>query len=352
MNSNKVLQYGFWVITALLVSYISMTYIPYSVEQLSIDRSTLRVIVPDRETAAVWAGGSEQLGVSFLPDTAIAELSWWSDDENIVTVDDKGLITGVGEGTATVSVDNGSGISTSFEVEVLDKVLPLGSFYPENYNDRVMIANVDNNIGEYMPDLVTVPDVYPAGRPGMQLTPETFEAYKKMYADCKAETGVGFNLLSAYRSYDKQVQLFDEDVASYMAKGYSRDRATELTAQSTQYPGCSEHQLGESVDIGDTLALNYRFSESKAGAWVTAHAHEYGFVLRYPETKVDITKITYEAWHFRYVGIEHATYIYEHDICLEEYVELQKEAAAVADEYCANISAQQYLEALAEYRPE
>ena len=346
MNSNKFIQYLFWTATALLIAYISATYIPYSVEQLSIDRSTLRVIVPERTETAVWANGSDTLRVAFLPDTAIAELSWWSEDENIVTVDSDGRITGVKEGTAAVGVSDGKGVTASIEVQVLNKVLPPDSYYPENFSDVPMIANIDNNIGEYTPELVDVPSAYPCGSTGMKLTSETLEAYGRMYDACKEATGSGFYMLSSYRSYSKQQSLFDEDVASYRAQGYSRDRAIELTAQSTQYPGCSEHQLGETVDIGNNLALNYTFYNTTAGAWVTAHAHEYGFILRYPEAKTDITKITYEAWHFRYVGVEHAKYIYEHDICLEEYIQLQQEAAAAADEYCAGITAQQYLDSL------
>ncbi len=348
MNSNKVIQYGFWIVTAILIAYISSTYIPYSVEQLSIDRSTLRVIVPERDEVAVWIGGEERISVGFLPDTAIATLSWWSEDENVATVDDSGLITGVRAGTANIGVTDNCGVTSDVTVQVLDKILPPGSDYPEHYNDVPMIANVDNNIGSYTPDLVTVPDVYPAGRSGMQLTPETFDAYKRMYADCKAATGSGFYLLSAYRSYSKQQSLFDEDVASYVSRGYSRSKAIELTAKSTQYPGCSEHQLGETVDIGNTLSLNYSFNTATAGRWITEHAHEYGFILRYPKDKEDITGIVHEAWHFRYVGVEHAAYIYEHGLCLEEYIELQQAAAIAAEDFCAGTTAQQYLDSLAE----
>lgn len=347
MNNNKILQIIFWLLSAMLVGYVSLTYIPYSVELLAIDRATLREIVPSREVCSIWADGEESLTVSILPDTAITELSWSSDDESIATVDNDGKVTATGLGSTTLTVTDGKGVEAKIEVNVIDKVLPPDSTLPENYSDRLIIANVDNNIGkDYIPELVTVPAKFPTGHVNMKMTTETMEAYERMYDDCMKATGVGFNLLSSYRSYEKQQQLFDEDVASYRAKGYSHDQAVKLTAESTQYPGCSEHQLGESVDIGNTLALNSRFYTTRAGAWVTEHAHEYGFVLRYPKDKVDITKISYEAWHFRYVGVEHAPYIYENGLCVEEYVALQDQAAAAAEEYCKNVSAQEYLDSL------
>ena len=344
MKNNKIIQYGFWLMTALLIAYISSVYIPLSVELLAIDRATLREIVPEQDEYILWVSGSDAVSVSLLPDTAIADLTWKSSDDSIATVDKDGRITAANAGRTTLTVTSSNGVTSSVSVQVINKVLPPDSDLPELYYDELTIANKDNSLGaDYLPELVTVPSSYLAVRTGMQMTPETFEAYSKMYNDCREATGQGFYLISAYRSYQKQVSLFEEDVASYRAQGYSYDRAVELTARSTQYPGHSEHQLGESVDIGNNYALNYTFYKTTAGAWVTANAHKYGFVLRYPADKTDITGISYEAWHFRYVGVEHATYIYEHDLCIEEYVELQKEAALEADRYAEEITAAEYL---------
>lgn len=348
MKNNKLLQYGFWLATAALITYISMVYIPLSVELLAIDRATLREIVADEDEFTMWVSGTDVVGVSFLPDTAIDELSWSSADESIAAVDNNGTVTATGVGTTTVTATSSHGITASVEVQVINRALPPDSDLPELYYDQITVANKDNALGaDYIPELVTVPSSYPAVRVGMQMTPETYDAYVKMYNDCKAATGRGFILISAYRSYQKQVSLFNEDVADYRAKGYSYDQAVALTARSTQYPGHSEHQLGESVDIGNSYALNYTFYNTTAGAWVTANAHKYGFVLRYPADKTDITEISYEAWHFRYVGVEHATYIYEHGLCIEEYIELQKEAALEAERYSQEVSAGEYLEQLA-----
>lgn len=344
MKNNKIIQYGFWFVTAVILSYISSVYIPYSVELLAIDRATLREIVTSRSDVVMWVSGTDCVEVSFLPDTAIAELSWDSADDSIAKVRDDGTITAIAPGQTTLTVTSSNGVTSTVDLLVLSKVLPPDSDLPPAYSDVLTLANVNNTLSkDYIPELVTLPKSYRAVRSGMQMTPETFAAYEKMHADCKAATGHDFILISAYRSYEKQVSLFEEDVAYYRARGYTYEQAVAKTAESTQYPGSSEHQLGVSVDIGNTWALNYTFYNTPAGAWVTANAHKYGFVLRYPADKTDITGISYEAWHFRYVGVEHATYIYEHDLCVEEYVELQKEAFAEADRYCEQISAEDYL---------
>ncbi len=345
MKNNKILQYGLLIITALILSYISAVYIPYSVELLAIDRATLRELVPGQSDFIMWVSGSDCATVSFLPDTAVAELSWSSADQSVARIKDDGSITATGAGQTTLTVTSNNGVSTTVNVQVISKALPPDSDLPPLYHEPLVIANRQVSLGEdYKPELLTTPSSFPAVRSGMQMTPETLEAYTKMYNDCKAATGQGFILISAYRSYQKQVSLFNEDVASYMRQGYSRARAEELTARSTQYPGHSEHQIGQTVDIGNSWALNYTFYKTTAGAWVTANAHRYGFILRYPADKVDKTGIDYEAWHFRYVGVEHATYIYEHGLCLEEYIELQQQAAIVADHYSQQISAGDYLE--------
>ncbi len=94
-------------------------------------------------------------------------------------------------------------------------------------------------------------------------------------------------------------------------------------------PGASEHQAGLSVDIVTLRhqVLNDAFADTKAGKWLAEHAHEYGFILRYPKDKEEITGINYEPWHFRYVGKEAAEQIYELGCCLEEYVMLQNQLA-------------------------
>ncbi len=132
---------------------------------------------------------------------------------------------------------------------------------------------------------------------------------------------------SAYRSYDRQVELYAADIAKYQSWGYSYEEACALTEETLAVPGSSEHQSGLSVDIVTVRhqVLNAAFADTKAGKWLAEHAHEYGFILRYPKDKEDITGIDFEPWHFRYVGKEAAAEIYELGCCLEEYIEMQSQ---------------------------
>ena len=155
--------------------------------------------------------------------------------------------------------------------------------------------------------------------------------YDPLMEFLKAGNKEGCNLLvcSAYRPYERQVELYEEDLAKYQGMGYSYEKACAITEETLAVPGASEHQAGLSVDIVTLRhqVLNDAFADTKAGKWLAEHAHEYGFILRYPKDKEEITGINYEPWHFRYVGKEAAEQIYELGCCLEEYVMLQNQLA-------------------------
>lgn len=152
------------------------------------------------------------------------------------------------------------------------------------------------------------------------------DTVKKMIADAKAD-GVDLMICSAYRSVERQQQLFDEQVAQYVAQGKSKADAEALTATMIAIPGTSEHHTGLAADIVTPThqTLDSQFADTAAGKWLQENAVDYGFILRYPEGKEDITKIIYESWHYRYVGVEHAKIIKEKGLCLEEYIEQLKE---------------------------
>lgn len=134
--------------------------------------------------------------------------------------------------------------------------------------------------------------------------------------------GCALMVCSAYRSYERQVELYEADIAKYQKMGYSYEKACAVTEETLALPGASEHQAGLSVDIVTVRhqVLNDAYADTKAGKWLAAHAHEYGFILRYPKEKEDITGISFEPWHFRYVGKEAAAEIYATECCLEEYL--------------------------------
>lgn len=135
--------------------------------------------------------------------------------------------------------------------------------------------------------------------------------------------GVDLIVCSPYRDYQLQERLFNRKVTAYMNKGYSYVDAYKMTCSNVTVPGASEHQIGMAFDIvtGDHRTLDYEFENTAAGKWLKAHSKEYGFILRYPRGKTDITGIIYEPWHFRYVGVEAATYIMDNDLTLEEFIE-------------------------------
>lgn len=121
-----------------------------------------------------------------------------------------------------------------------------------------------------------------------------------------------------YRTAEQQQEIFDEKVQAYMNEGYSRKRAEETAKEWVALPGTSEHQLGIAVDIN---ADKTKSTNDEVYAWLAENAYNYGFILRYPQGKEDITGTSYEPWHFRYVGIEYAQVMYKEQICLEEYLE-------------------------------
>lgn len=127
-------------------------------------------------------------------------------------------------------------------------------------------------------------------------------------------------ITSGYRSRNEQKQLFNERVDEYRALGYSKSEATSLTNEYAARPGFSEHETGLAVDINSADGNSWELY-----GWLSKNCCKYGFILRYPKGKEEITGIEYEPWHFRYVGTEAAEYINEHGITLEEYILMSKE---------------------------
>lgn len=139
-------------------------------------------------------------------------------------------------------------------------------------------------------------------------------ALDQMLAAYKTETGATLTAFSAYRTFEYQKGLFDRYAAS---DGY--ENALMYSAR----PRFSEHETGLAFDIGgsdQSLWLKEAFEDTPEGIWLKENSAEYGFILRYPKDKTDITGYIYEPWHFRYVGLAHAQEIYGRDITLEEYL--------------------------------
>ncbi len=167
----------------------------------------------------------------------------------------------------------------------------------------------------YVPKELVLPDVSflgPDGNNKRYMRKEAAKALEKMFkaAGKKDKTLYG---VSAYRSYTRQADIYAKNV---------RERGRDATNKVSSMPGHSEHQTGLAIDISCKQlngALSERFADTAEGQWVEGNCYRYGFIIRYPKNKEDITGYSYEPWHIRYVGIPVATYIYEHRLTLEEY---------------------------------
>lgn len=156
------------------------------------------------------------------------------------------------------------------------------------------------------------------------------QASEKIYSDLvemlsdAGKAGYSYLIASAYRSRQRQQELVDEDVNAFVQKGMTKEQALEKTYEETNPAGHSEHETGLALDILCSNNMNMDISQEKeeANIWLQEHCCEYGFILRYPKDKVDITKINYEPWHFRYVGKEAAEFMKEHDMVLEEFYDI------------------------------
>ena len=147
-----------------------------------------------------------------------------------------------------------------------------------------------------------------------------YEPLINMLEAMKAE-GLSPVVCSGYRTLDKQEKLFNRKVSAYVKKGRSKEESYALARQTLSIPGSGEHCLGLAVDFYTRSyhQLERAFEKTPEGKWLREHAQDYGFTLRYDEGKEEITGIGYEPWHFRYVGIDVARYLKEHNLSLEEF---------------------------------
>lgn len=170
----------------------------------------------------------------------------------------------------------------------------------------------------YRPTDLVVPSVtlrLSSGEEQMQLRKDTAAALEQMLAAAK-QAGYDLYLASGFRSATYQKQLYDGYVA--------RDGQAEADKYSAR-PGTSEHQTGMTADVGrpdGKCELEICFGDTPEGKWVAEHAHEYGFIVRYPQGKESITTYQYEPWHLRYVGKDLAAELKKTGQTMEEFFKL------------------------------
>lgn len=160
-------------------------------------------------------------------------------------------------------------------------------------------------------NLIDVDSEYNLYNTSFKLSKECYEAFLKMYNDAK-EQGYAFKINSAYRSYEKQIKIY---------QGWVNKDGVKLADTYSARAGFSEHQTGYAFDVRDYPFTNDDYSKTKSFTWVSENAYKYGFIIRFPKDKEYITGYQYEPWHYRYCGIECATYIHNNNITFEEYYE-------------------------------
>ena len=186
------------------------------------------------------------------------------------------------------------GLDHDYYTDIEDTDMSLG---------KLIICNKYHTLKkDYVPNLVNLESNYGGGR----LEKETAEYFKKMSDDAKKD-GISIKNVSGYRSYDTQVNLYN----NYVKKD-GKAKADTYSARA----GTSEHQSGLASDIN---YVSSSFENTSAFKWLSKNAYKYGFILRYPKGKEFITGYMYEPWHYRYVGEEVAKFIYENDITYDEY---------------------------------
>lgn len=197
-----------------------------------------------------------------------------------------------------------------------------GVNYIQNPENILVLVNKEYSlpVGYRAGDLVK-PDVtfsFSGEHEKQFMRKEAAEALEKMFAAAR-EDGVEIAAVSGFRSYDRQVQLYNAEIEV---------SGMEHAQQAVAEPGKSEHQTGLTMDVSSSennYQLNEAFGSTAAGQWLAKNSAEYGFIIRYPENREKITGYMYEPWHIRYVRKEYATDMKNRDLTLEEYIQLATE---------------------------
>ena len=206
-----------------------------------------------------------------------------------------------------------------------------GDLSPSKQEDGNTNPSAKYESGDWMLLLVNTENPMPDGytpalkalENGLKFDERAIDQLNAMLSEAKNQ-GLSPVVCSAYRTVEYQRTLFNNNVSKLVASGLSKAQAEKETARGIAYPGTSEHGIGLAADIvsNDYQQLTEKQADTPEVTWLLEHCSDYGFILRYPKDKEDITGIKYEPWHFRYVGVQAAREIMENGLCLEEYLAL------------------------------
>lgn len=191
---------------------------------------------------------------------------------------------------------------------------------PPNSDKYLILVNIDNKLSEeYIPEELTSVKTNPS-RPTQKLCVDAAMSLTAFLTAAEAAGYGDISVTSGYRSYSHQASLFNQKL-EINKKKYDSATAEMITAESVMYPGASEHQTGLCVDMHNMSTEMTSFSGTPEYKWLIEHCSDFGFILRYPQTRENITGVKFEPWHFRFVGRTHAQKIMSSGISLEEYIE-------------------------------
>ncbi len=185
----------------------------------------------------------------------------------------------------------------------------------QNQEWNLFLVNPWNPIPDnYEPELTYLKN-------GQAVDSRCYPELQQMMDDCRA-AGLEPLICASYRTMEKQEALFEDKEARLIQEGCPENEVEAEAAKVVAYPETSEHQLGLALDIVDVSyqQLDTEQENTPVQQWLLKNSWKYGFVLRYPTDKSNITGIIYEPWHYRYVGKEAAAEMYENKLCLEEYL--------------------------------
>lgn len=271
------------------------------------------IALPDDSSASISAGGTTSDTVSSLESSP---------------ADDSSASVSVGDTTSDAvsspessAADDSSYAPPESSAVAYEYAIDIDQYLDSIYSENLLLVNKQHTIGEsYAPTSLASVSYARYDNVKMDTVAEKAlcaflkEAYYYGYTDV--------TVTSAYRSYSSQQWYFNYYIEEEMKTGKSRSDAEAVVLTYSARPGTSEHQTGLCIDMHNLPAANQSFGNTEAGKWLAANAHRFGFILRFPQGKENITGYTYEPWHFRFVGIKHASIIYEQGLCLEEYLEM------------------------------
>ncbi|MGN0587568.1 MAG: D-alanyl-D-alanine carboxypeptidase family protein, partial [Oscillospiraceae bacterium] len=279
--------------SAEISAEVTQTEVSSEVTTLSAETEAEHIFAEEIQLSTyevkISAGSSKMPIVTMLPENCSDKSEiWTSSDESVAVVDALGNITGVAEGKCTVTVASADVPEVYAEVAV-EVTAPSDGI---TYINGILVVN----------KTYSLPSDYAPG-----VDPEAQAAFDKMQADAAAE-GLNIYISSAFRSYEYQSGLYQRYA--------DRDGQAAADRYSAR-PGHSEHQTGLAFDLN---TIDSSFADTAEGKWVAENCYKYGFIIRYPEGKEEITGFIYEPWHIRYLGKDTAKSVYDSGLTLEEYL--------------------------------